>query len=144
TASIDSPRRPTRRDSPVSADSPKPRERGGSVVVCPDCELRKAIETPNEAVAFYRRHAAITGHDVDWERADVDGLEAVTPESTDDDPRAVIRTLEGRFPEGVPIGVVTAAASRRGATIGETVDAIRELRMDGELYEPRDDHLRVT
>jgi hypothetical protein len=124
----------------VSADSPERRERGGSVVVCPDCELRKAIETPNEAVAFYRRHAAITGHDVDWERTDVDDLGAVT----DDDLRGVIRTLEGRFPEGVPIGVVTAAASRRGATIGETVDAIRELRMGGELYEPRDDHLRVT
>lgn len=122
------------------ADSPKRRDGGGSVVVCPDCELRKGVETPNEAVAFYRRHAAITGHDVDWERADVDGLETVT----DDDPRAMIRTLEERFPEGVPIGVVTAAASRQGATIGETVDAIRELRMGGELYEPRDDHLGVT
>lgn len=31
-------------------------------------------------------------------------------------------------------------ASKRGLTIGETLAAIREQRMAGELYEPRDDH----
>ncbi|MFC7222503.1 hypothetical protein ACFQKF_05035 [Halalkalicoccus sp. GCM10025322] len=115
-------------------------ERADLTVVCADCELRKDLSTPNEAVAFYRRHRSITGHDVDWKRADITDIEAV-PKG---DLKAVISALEERFPEGVPVGVVTAARSVQGATIGRTLEAIHERRMAGELYEPRDDHLRVT
>ena len=108
-------------------------------VVCADCEVHKELEDANEAVTFYRRHRSITGHDVEWVRAD--GVPKVAPEG---DLEEVIAALEGRFEDGVPIGVVTAAMGNRGLTIGETVSAIRELRLGGELYEPRDDHLRVT
>ncbi|MFC7007201.1 hypothetical protein ACFQIA_05405 [Halalkalicoccus sp. GCM10025704] len=85
--------------------------------MCADCELRKDLSTPNEAVAFYRRHRSITGHDVDWKRADITDIEAV-PKG---DLKAVISALEERFPEGVPVGVVTAARSVQGATIGRTL-----------------------
>lgn len=60
------------------------------------------------------------------------------------DPSELIGEREGRFEDGVPIGVVTAVASERGLTIGETSATIRDRRMAGELYEPRNDHLRVT
>lgn len=114
-------------------------ERAPLSVVCADCEVQKELEDANEAVAFYRRHRSITGHDVEWVRTDLD-----VPAASGDDLEKLIGKLEGRFENGVPIGVVTAAMGNRGLTIGETLSAIHELRMAGELYEPCDDHLRVT
>lgn len=94
----------------------------------------------NETVAFYRRHRLVTGHDVKWVRTDLD-----VPEATSEtDPGGLIGERQGRFEDGVPIGVVAAAMGERGHTIGETMAAIRELWMADELYEPRDDHLYVT
>lgn len=112
------------------------------VVVCPDCDVRKRADEPNEAVAFYRRHHSLTGHDIEWERADLDVLDALPDEPGD--LRGVIDELASHYPEGVPIGVVAAAMDGHGLSIGETMDAIHELRMRGALYEPRDDHLRAT
>lgn len=110
------------------------------VAVCPDCDVDKRSNDANEAVAFYRRHHSLTGHDIEWERADLDVLDAIP----DDSLETVIGELEDHYVDGVPIGVVTAAMHGRGFSIGETMDAIHDLRMRGALYEPRDDHLRVT
>jgi hypothetical protein len=115
-------------------------ERDAFVVACPDCEVERATDDPNETVAFYRRHSATTGHDVTVERAPEAGLDDVPDDA---DVRAVVAALEERYEEGVPIGVVAAAMSARGETIGGTLDAIHTQRMRGGLYEPRDDHLRV-
>lgn len=114
-------------------------ERARLVVACPDCAVHKLVDDANEAVAFHRRHNAITGHDVEWERAELDGGEV-----PGEDLRSVIAALETRVEGSVPLGLVTVAMSERGMTIGETLEAVRELRMNGELYEPRDDHLQVT
>lgn len=115
-------------------------QRHASIVTCSDCALSKGIDDPNEAVAFYRRHHSITSHDLEWDRADFPLLESVRS----DDLKTVIDQLEAQCPDGVPIGLITAAMSRRNVTIGDTLKAIYDLRMRGELYEPRDDHLRTT
>ncbi|WP_122088380.1 DUF7542 family protein [Halalkalicoccus subterraneus] len=109
------------------------------IVACPDCAVKKSIDDVNEAVAFYRRHHAITGHDVEWRHAELD--EGAISGA---DLRSVIAALETRVEGNVPLGLVTVVMSERDMTIGETLEAVRELRMNGELYEPRDDHLRVT
>ncbi|QLG60509.1 hypothetical protein [Halorarum salinum] len=113
--------------------------RGGPAFVagCPSCDTRVATDEPNEVVAFQRRHRAITGHDAEMERAElsVDGV----PE--EGGVEAVVRAIQPSFDRGVPLGVVAAAMSRRGATVGETLEAVHEARMRGALYEPRDDHL---
>lgn len=114
-------------------------ERARLVVICPNCAVSMAVDDVNEAVAFYRRHRAITGHDAEWERAELD--EATVP---GEDLRSVIAELEARVEDSVPLGLVTVAMSERGLTIGETLDAVRELRMEGKLYQPRNDHARVT
>lgn len=75
-----------------------------------------------------------TGHAVDV-RAHFDSRKV-----SKGDPSELIGEREGRFENGV----VTAVASERGLTIGETSATIRDRRMAGELYEPRNDHLRVT
>ena len=108
------------------------------VVVCLDCQERRAVTDPNEAVAFFRRHERLTGHDVTWERVDLG--ETPVP---DDDLKAVVAQLETRYETGVPIGVVAAAMGTRGHSMRETLDRIREVRLSGGLYEPRDDHLRT-
>ncbi len=111
-----------------------------SSVVCGACDLSKEFEDPNEAIAFYRRHRSITGHDVAWDRVDFDSLEPLSK----DDPASVIAALEDRFEDGVPLGIVSAAMASEGLTIGDALSEIRSLRMEGKLYEPRDDHVRVT
>lgn len=116
-------------------------KRATYVVTCADCDVRKATDDANETVAFYRRHHGLTGHDVAWERADGDALDAVPDEG---DLEAVISALEDHYDDGVPLGVVAAAMGERGLAVGETLDRVRELRMTGALFEPRDDHLRVT
>lgn len=118
------------------------RTRAPFVATCPDCDVERDADSANEIVAFYRRHYRHTGHDVVVRRADLDTEleeEAVADSATD--VAAVVATLEPHYESGVPIGVVAAVLSRRDVTVGETLEAIREVRLTGALYEPYDDHL---
>lgn len=116
------------------------RETRRFVVECPTCGTREELADPNEAVELYRRHESVTGHAVEWERADLD----VDVEMPEGDVEAAVRALGDRYEAGVPVGVVTAAMSEHGVGIDETLDELYELRMDGRLYEPKDDHLLHT
>jgi hypothetical protein len=107
------------------------------VVACSACEWTVTVTEPNEAIEIYRRHKRITGHEIDWERTALN----VTASSADIE--SVLIDLEGTYPEGVPTGVLTAALSARGISIGEVLDGLYDLRMKGEIYEPLDDHFRV-
>jgi hypothetical protein len=109
------------------------------VARCPDCTERTATDDPNDVVAFYRRHHAVTGHDVVWERRpdDIAGL----PENATL-PDAIDRLADGA--SGAPLGAVSAAMSERGWTVGETLDAVHDRRLTGDLWEPRDDHVGVV
>lgn len=107
-------------------------------LACSDCGVRKETDTANEAMAFYERHDDLTGHDLAWERADLD----VDPDAVaTDDVWETVDRLGERYEEGVPVGVITAVMSERGLSIRETLAEIYDLRMRGKLYEPRDDHL---
>lgn len=107
------------------------------VASCPDCRVEEATDDPNDVVAFYDRHRSVTGHDVEWVRADLDGR------LPDGDLKDVVSALEDRYERGVPVGAVAAAMHERGVSIAETKERIYDLRMNGELWEPRDDHLRA-
>ncbi|WP_129113488.1 hypothetical protein [Halegenticoccus tardaugens] len=102
---------------------------------CPECAVESEAESANELVEFYRRHHRHTGHEIAWTRADV-GFDL-----PDGDLEAVVGECESHYDEGVPIGIVAAAMGARGLTVGETLARIREVRMTGALYEPRDDHI---
>lgn len=84
---------------------------------------------------MYRRHASVTGHDLEWERADLD---VAVPGG---DVKTVLDELGDRYESGVPIGVLTAAMSEQDVSIAESLEEVYDLRMTGQLYEPRDDHL---
>lgn len=113
------------------------------VITCPDCAVHEEVDSPNDGVAFYRRHRSVTGHDLEWEPPDHDDYRVV-PSDGIVSVIGALEQLEQRLGDSVPIGAVTVALGERGATIGETLEEIRELRMEGMLYEPRDDHLLVT
>ncbi|WP_338737834.1 hypothetical protein [Haloplanus salilacus] len=105
------------------------------VAACPDCAERVTTDDPNDVVAFYRRHHAVTGHDVTWERTpDV----PATTELTD----AIDRLADDA--SGVSLGAVSAAMSDRGWSVGETLSAVHDRRLTGDLWEPRDDHVAVV
>lgn len=105
------------------------------VVTCAACDLHTAVDEPNDAIDLYRRHAGVTGHDVEWERVAVGDAVAAA------DVKDALVELGDDYPEGVPLGVLTAALSEQGVTIAETLDALYDLRMSGEIYEPRDEHV---
>jgi hypothetical protein len=109
------------------------------IVTCPDCVIHKEIEDVNDAIVYYRRHYSLTGHDLVWDRADFDSSAVSSNE-----PLAIIAELEAQLASSAPIGLITVAMSKQGTTIGETLEQIHDLRMAGKLYEPRNDHLRVT
>ncbi|WP_248896023.1 hypothetical protein [Haloplanus halobius] len=108
------------------------------VAECPACGERAATEQPNDIVAFYRRHTAVTGHDIVWERCP-DEMQAAPAE------QGLIAVIDGLADgEGVPLGAVSAAMSEQGWTVGETLEAVDDHRLTGVLWEPRDDHVNVV
>ncbi|MFC6718358.1 hypothetical protein ACFQGT_12010 [Natrialbaceae archaeon GCM10025810] len=118
---------------------------------CPTCDVERTADSANELIEFYRRHSRHTGHEIEWLRADVDvdlpAPDADPASAADGDGDAlerVVADLEAHYDDGVPIGLVAAAMARRGYGIGETLDALREVRLTGALYEPRDDHVAVV
>ncbi|WP_299332818.1 hypothetical protein [Haloplanus sp.] len=109
-----------------------------SVAGCPDCAEQVVTNAPNDVVAFYRCHHAVTGHDVAWERSPDTADVPATAELTDTTDRLATDT------GGAPLCAVSAAMSRRGWTVGETLSAVHDHRLAGELWEPRDDHVGVV
>lgn len=107
------------------------------VVTCPTCDLHVQVTDPNDAIDLYRRHSRVTGHDIAWERVALD----VTVSSADVE--SALADLEDGHAEGVPIGVLAAALSPHGVAIADVVDGLYDLRMEGAIYEPTDDHVRV-
>jgi hypothetical protein len=93
----------------------------------------------NEVVAFYRRQTGLVATDVEWVSCD---HPAVTAAPDSGGVEHVLDALAEAFEGGVPLGIVTAAMSKQGWTVGETLDALYDRRMAGALWEPRDDHLR--
>ncbi|SEQ77742.1 hypothetical protein [Natrinema salaciae] len=114
------------------------RHRPPFVAACEECGVETEIETANEIVAFYRRHHRQTGHDVVLTRA------ALVFEPPAGALETIVADLERRYEDGVPIGIVAAAMSERGVSVGETLAEIDDVRMTGSLYEPRDDHLAAV
>ncbi|ODR80582.1 hypothetical protein BG842_03930 [Haladaptatus sp. W1] len=108
------------------------------VASCPNCGERTETETPNEVIAFYRRHRSLTGHDVEWEIADDESIRETTEGA---DLKAVVLELGEDYEDGVPLGLVTAAMGEQGRTVSETLEDLRELRMTGHVWEPKDDHV---
>jgi hypothetical protein len=112
-------------------------ERMALVANCAECSERKETETPNEVIAFYRRHRTLTGHDIEWECTDHESI----GKTTGDDLKSVVLKLGEEFEDGVPLGLVAAAMGKQGRTVGETLADLRELRMTGHVWEPKDDHV---
>ncbi|AKU09211.1 MULTISPECIES: hypothetical protein [Haloferax] len=120
---------------PDDGDSKLAEKPRAGVVTCPACDLHVSVSEPNEAVELYRRHANVTGHDVEWERVAFDA------EAESDDVKEALIELGEDHPDGVALGRLAAALTDNGVAIGETLDAVRDLRMSGEIYEPQDDYV---
>ncbi|MBB6646567.1 hypothetical protein [Halobellus ruber] len=104
------------------------------IVTCPACDLHVPVTEPNEAVEVYRRHERVTGHGIEWERVALD----VTASSPNVE--SMLETLDGEYDDGVPVGVLTAAAATREVPISAVLDELHALRMEGKIHEPIDDH----
>ena len=99
---------------------------------------RIEVTAANEVVEFYRRQTRLTATDVEWLSCE---HRAVTAAPDSGGVEHVLDALAEQFNNGVPLGIVAAAMSKQGWTVGETLDALYELRMAGGLWEPREDHL---
>ncbi|WP_380681722.1 LAGLIDADG family homing endonuclease [Salinigranum sp. GCM10025319] len=88
------------------------------------------------------------GVDPETGEFDVDMVEAGTSKSQRDrikNLRQLISTLEEEFEEGAPVDeVLDRAESELGLDRAKAESEIEKLRRKGEVYEPRQDHLRTT
>ncbi|EMA27771.1 hypothetical protein [Haloarcula japonica] len=100
---------------------------------------RVEASTANEVIASYRRQQELIDTDLEWVFAE---HPAVTSVPASDSIDAVIRELDDYFENGVPLGVLAAAMSKQGWTVGDTLSEVYELRMSGSIWEPRADHIR--
>ncbi|WP_424000342.1 hypothetical protein ACOZ4I_13405 [Haloarcula salina] len=100
---------------------------------------RIEASTANEVVAVYRRQQGLLDTDLEWVFAD---HQAVSEAPDSDSLETVLQALDESFQNGVPLGILTAAMSKQGWTVGDTVAEVYDLRMEGALWEPRSDHLR--
>ncbi|WP_324759436.1 hypothetical protein [Haloarcula montana] len=100
---------------------------------------RIEASTANEVIAVYRRQQGLLDTDLEWVFAD---HPAVTTVSDSDGIETVLRALDDDFENGVPLGILAAAMSKQGWTVGDTLAEVYDLRMEGSLWEPRSDHLR--
>jgi hypothetical protein len=110
------------------------------VARCSDCGFEAAATDPNDVLAAYRRHARHTRHTVTWRRADL-GVDADLP--SEPSVTHAVAALEPHYDAGVPVGALTAALGAHGYTIGQALDALYAVRIEGSVYEPRDDHLKT-
>ncbi|WP_135666593.1 minichromosome maintenance protein MCM [Halorhabdus rudnickae] len=58
--------------------------------------------------------------------------------------RGVIHELENKFDEGAPVDVVVEEAEKIGMEPSKVEQEIEKLKQQGDVYEPRTDHLRTT
>ncbi|WP_336328713.1 minichromosome maintenance protein MCM [Halovenus sp. HT40] len=56
----------------------------------------------------------------------------------------LIATIENEYDEGAPVDVIVERAEEQGADAHKVEEGISELKVDGEVYEPRNNHLRTT
>lgn len=61
-----------------------------------------------------------------------------------DDLEHLIADLEGHYDEGVPVDVVIKQAEIMGMDLATAKRELAALKDDGDVYEPRPDHLRTT
>jgi len=109
------------------------------VAQCTTTGATVTTSTANEVVAFYRRRQRLLDTDVEWVSAQHRAV-AQAPEAAD--LARVLRELDDDFERGVPLGILAAAMSKQGQTVGDTVADVYDLRMAGSLWEPRSDYLR--
>ena len=91
---------------------------------------------------FLERPGVTVGRNLRDRLGNVRATEPRTRFDRDLGSEAVLDALDEQFKGGIPLGIITAAMSKQGWTVGETIAALHELRMSGALWEPRDDHLR--
>jgi len=109
-------------------------------VSCPECGDRTETDVPNEIVEVYRRHESVTGHEIEIEHAADEAIDDVDADGVEE----VIRELQAQYPDGVPLGVVAATMHDKGVSLAETLDEIYDIRMEGGLFEPNDDHISAV
>lgn len=109
------------------------------VAQCATTGARVTTSTANEVVAYYRRRQQLLDTDIEWVSAE---HRAVSQAPDSDDVAYVLRELDDSFERGVPLGILAAAMSKQGQTVGDTLADVYELRMAGSLWEPRSDYIR--
>ena len=109
------------------------------VAQCVRTDAKVATTTANEVITFYRRRQRLMDTDIEWVTAE---HRAVSQAPTSGGVVHVLRELDDSFEGGVPLGIIAAAMSKQGQTVGDTLADVHDVRMDGSLWEPRSDHFR--
>ncbi|MFB6200908.1 MAG: cell division protein, partial [Halorhabdus sp.] len=101
----------------------------------------------NRVIEIVRSSLENIGIDPETGELDADVVETGTSKSQRDrikNIRGIIAEIEEEYDEGAPVDVVIERAEEAGMEASKAEHEIEKLKQQGEVYEPRTDHLRTT
>ena len=105
------------------------------------------IEDADRVIATIRSSLEDVGVDPETGEFDADVVETGTSKTQRDriqNIKGIIADIETEYDEGAPIDVVVERAEEVGIDESKAYHEIDKLKTQGELYEPKTDHLRTT
>ncbi|QGN07900.1 helix-turn-helix domain-containing protein [Halorhabdus sp. CBA1104] len=104
-------------------------------------------EDAERVIGIVRSSLEDIGIDPETGELDADVVETGTSKSQRDrikNIRGIISDIEEEYDEGAPVDVVIERAEEVGMEASKAEHEIEKLKQQGEVYEPRTDHLRTT
>ncbi|WEL18562.1 Putative ATPase involved in replication control,Cdc46/Mcm family [Halorhabdus sp. SVX81] len=104
-------------------------------------------EDAERVIGIVRSSLEDIGIDPETGELDADVVETGTSKSQRDrikNIRGIIADIEEEYDEGAPVDVVIERAEEVGMEASKAEHEIEKLKQQGEVYEPRTDHLRTT
>jgi replicative DNA helicase Mcm len=104
-------------------------------------------EDAERVIEIVRTSLQDIGVDPETGQFDADVIETGTSKTQRDrikNLKQLIKDIEDDYEEGAPVEEVLERADEIGLDRSKAEDEIEKLRRKGEVYEPRQDHLRTT
>lgn len=136
-------------DAPV----PFPQEKLETLVRLAEASARVRLsdtvekEDADRATSLFRYCMEEIGMDPETGEFDADVIETGVSKSQrdrDEDIRHLITGIEEEYDEGAPVDVILERAEEVGIDQSKAQHEVMKLKQQGEVYEPRTDHLRLT
>lgn len=112
---------------------------------CKTCDEVWKFDDVDAAEKFKEEHGEVTDHEIARKPEEFQSsLNLDGSRLTDNIIKDAIIKIEREYEDGAPIQAVCAVLVESGVELSDVLDQIENLRVKGEVYEPKSGHLRTT